>query len=90
MAKYTEDAKALLEYVGGTDNIQAVTHCVTRMRFVLFDEKKADVERIEEIPLSKVLLLNLVSSRLLLEMMFSCSITILLKFRVLKVFLKRL
>ena len=34
MAKYTEDAKALLEYVGGTDNIQAVTHCVTRMRFV--------------------------------------------------------
>lgn len=50
MAKYTEDAKALLEYVGGTDNIQAVTHCVTRMRFVLFDEKKADVERIEEIP----------------------------------------
>lgn len=38
MAKYTEDAKALLEYVGGTDNIQAVTHCVTRMRFVLFDE----------------------------------------------------
>lgn len=50
MAKYIEDAKALLEYVGGTDNIQAVTHCVTRMRFVLFDEKKADVERIEEIP----------------------------------------
>ena len=38
MAKYTEDAKVLLEYVGSTDNIQAVTHCVTRMRFVLFDE----------------------------------------------------
>ncbi len=53
MAKYTEDAKALLEYVGGKENIQAVTHCVTRMRFVLFDEKKADVERIEDIPSAK-------------------------------------
>ena len=29
MAKYTEDAKALLEYVGGKENFQAVTHCVT-------------------------------------------------------------
>ena len=89
MAKYTEDAKALLEYVGGTDNIQAVTHCVTRMRFVLFDEKKADVERIEEIPSVKGTFTQSVSSRLLLEMMFSCPITILLKFQVLKVFLKR-
>lgn len=53
MAKYTEDAEALLEYVGGKENIQAVTHCVTRMRFVLFDEKKADIERIEDIPSAK-------------------------------------
>ncbi len=41
MSKFTEDAKLLLEYIGGKDNIKAVTHCVTRMRFVLIDEKKA-------------------------------------------------
>ena len=40
MAKFTKDAASLLEYVGGKDNIRAVTHCVTRMRFVLVDEKK--------------------------------------------------
>ena len=39
MAKYTEDAKKLLELVGGKANIQAVSHCMTRMRFVLADEK---------------------------------------------------
>ena len=47
MAKYTEDAKKLQEYVGGNENISAVTHCVTRMRFVLKDPKKAQVEKIE-------------------------------------------
>lgn len=45
MSKFTEDAKLLLEYIGGKDNIKAVTHCVTRMRFVLIDEKKADVKK---------------------------------------------
>lgn len=53
MGKYEKDAQELLECVGGKENIQAVTHCVTRMRFVLFDEKKADVERIENIPSAK-------------------------------------
>lgn len=37
MAKFTDDATHLLEYVGGKENIRAVTHCVTRMRFVLVD-----------------------------------------------------
>lgn len=49
MSKFTEDAKLLLEYIGGKDNIKAVTHCVTRMRFVLIDEKKADVKKIESL-----------------------------------------
>ena len=43
MAKYTEDAAKLLDLVGGKENISAVTHCMTRMRFVLVDEGKADV-----------------------------------------------
>lgn len=53
MGKFTEDSKKLLELIGGKENIQAVTHCVTRMRFVLNDPKKADVEKIEDIPAVK-------------------------------------
>ena len=53
MAKFTDDATHLLEYVGGKDNIRAVTHCVTRMRFVLVDEKKADIKKIEALPSTK-------------------------------------
>ena len=50
MAKYTEDAGRLLDLVGGKENISAVTHCMTRMRFVLVDPDKADVAAIEELP----------------------------------------
>lgn len=53
MGKFTEDAKLLLEYVGGKENINAVSHCVTRMRFVLADPDKADVDKIESIPSAK-------------------------------------
>ena len=47
MGKYVEDAKELLRLVGGKENIAAVSHCMTRMRFVLNDPKKADIEKIE-------------------------------------------
>ena len=47
MGKYTEDAKELLRYVGGKENIAAVSHCMTRMRFVLNEPKKADNGKIE-------------------------------------------
>ena len=53
MAKYTEDVARLLELVGGKENISAVTHCMTRMRFVLVDEGKADVKAIEDLPAAK-------------------------------------
>ena len=45
MAKFTDDATKLLEYVGGKENINAITHCVTRMRFVLADPKKANIKK---------------------------------------------
>ena len=42
MSKFTKDATDLLEYVGGKENIQAVSHCVTRYCvFVLTDSKKS-------------------------------------------------
>ena len=53
MGKYSEDAKELLRLVGGKNNIAAVSHCITRMRFVLQDPKKADVEKIEAMKVAK-------------------------------------
>lgn len=40
MGKFEEDARKLLEYVGGSSNISAVSHCVTRMRFALVNPSK--------------------------------------------------
>ena len=53
MGKYTEDARELLALVGGKENVAAVTHCMTRMRFVLGDPKKADVPKIEAMKVVK-------------------------------------
>ncbi len=50
MGKYENDVKQLLTLIGGKENIQAVSHCMTRMRFVLVDPKKADEKAIEELP----------------------------------------
>lgn len=30
----------LIQYIGGRENISTVTHCITRLRFVLNDESK--------------------------------------------------
>jgi trehalose PTS system EIIBC or EIIBCA component len=49
MAKYQEDATQLLKLIGGKENIAAVSHCMTRMRFVLNDASKADIEGIEKL-----------------------------------------
>ena len=53
MGKFTGDSKKLLEYVGGRENIAAVSHCVTRMRFVLNDPSKADTQAIESLACAK-------------------------------------
>ena len=49
MAKYQADVQTLLRAIGGRENIQAVSHCMTRMRFVLADPAKADTAAIEAI-----------------------------------------
>lgn len=49
MGKFLSDAKELLAAIGGKENITAVSHCITRMRFVLTDPKIADMKRIEAI-----------------------------------------
>lgn len=47
MGRYTQDAQQMLELLGGKANLAAVSHCVTRMRFVLNDPALAQVEKIE-------------------------------------------
>ena len=53
MAKYQADVQTLLRAIGGRENIQAVSHCMTRMRFVLADPAQADPAAIEAIPAVK-------------------------------------
>jgi PTS system sucrose-specific IIC component len=53
MAKdYSNLAKQIVNLVG-VDNIQSVTHCQTRLRFVVKDRKKIDDKAIEELDLVK-------------------------------------
>jgi len=53
MEKFEKEAKDLLDAIGGKENVTAVSHCATRMRFVLGDDKKANVKAIEAIPVVK-------------------------------------
>lgn len=53
MGKFEKEAKELLDAIGGKENVTAVSHCATRMRFVLGDDKKANVKAIETIPVVK-------------------------------------
>lgn len=46
---FKEDVKLLVEYLGGKSNITALTHCVTRLRFVLKDPAIANIEKIERL-----------------------------------------
>ena len=42
-------AKDILKNVGGKDNVQLATHCATRLRLNLKDDKKANVEMLKEL-----------------------------------------
>lgn len=49
----SESITALIDCVGGKENIASVTHCLTRLRFALSDPKLADIKAIEELPFVK-------------------------------------
>ena len=44
MGKYESLAKEIIKNVGGKENINSLTHCITRLRFKLKDESKAKDE----------------------------------------------
>ncbi|WP_028983177.1 PTS system trehalose-specific EIIBC component [Sporolactobacillus terrae] len=54
MAAINESSvKQMIDSVGGAENINAATHCVTRLRLILNDEGKVDKEKLNAIDLVK-------------------------------------
>lgn len=52
MAEKFDPAQAaadIVRLVGGTENISSLGHCMTRLRFVLNDESKADTEALRAV-----------------------------------------
>ena len=55
---YKKIAEEVLENVGGKENISSATHCITRLRLILKDKSKANMEILEEIEGAKGALFN--------------------------------
>jgi PTS system beta-glucosides-specific IIC component len=47
---YSKTAAGVLKGVGGEENVTSLVHCMTRLRFVLKDESKADAAAIKAVP----------------------------------------
>ncbi|MBQ1877723.1 MAG: PTS transporter subunit EIIC [Erysipelotrichaceae bacterium] len=47
---YKKTAASIVELVGGKENIEAHTHCMTRLRLVLADRSKAKEEELKKVP----------------------------------------
>ncbi len=45
--KYEKLAKDIIKNIGGKENVNSVTHCVTRLRFKLKDESKANTDALK-------------------------------------------
>lgn len=46
---YRKIAEDIIQNVGGKENIKSLTHCFTRLRFILKEENKANKPRIEQL-----------------------------------------
>lgn len=53
MAIDRKKVEEIVRAVGGKENIEAATHCVTRLRFALYDESKVDTEGLDQNDLVK-------------------------------------
>lgn len=48
-----QDVERLIELIGGADNVASVSHCLTRLRFVLNDPDKADADQLSKLSMVK-------------------------------------
>ncbi|MBE9430538.1 PTS transporter subunit EIIB, partial [Staphylococcus epidermidis] len=48
MAVKKKDVQDIVEAIGGKDNLETATHCVTRLRLVLKEDDKVDKERLAD------------------------------------------
>ncbi|MGX4296211.1 PTS system trehalose-specific EIIBC component [Bacillus sp. JK62] len=53
MGDFNRAARQIAEAVGGIENIEAATHCVTRLRFALIDETKVNQKMLDAIDIVK-------------------------------------
>ncbi|UXR86636.1 PTS system trehalose-specific EIIBC component [Staphylococcus felis] len=53
MAVKVSDVRDIVKAIGGEDNLQSATHCMTRLRLVLNDDSKVDKEKLDQNPLVK-------------------------------------
>ncbi len=53
MSVKREDVEKIIEAIGGKDNIEVATHCVTRLRFSLVDEGKVNKQALDDNELAK-------------------------------------
>lgn len=51
--RYEQISKEIVDGVGGMDNIAGSAHCATRLRIILKDNDKADMEKLDNIDLCK-------------------------------------
>lgn len=50
MGDYKQTAKRILEQIGGEKNVKSLTHCQTRLRFVLAENSHVDDKNVKAIP----------------------------------------
>ena len=46
---YKKTASEIVELIGGKENIASLTHCITRVRFKLKDDAKADADKVKAV-----------------------------------------
>lgn len=46
---YKEMSEAIIKEIGGKENVGSLTHCVTRLRFVVVSEEKVNIEGLKAI-----------------------------------------
>lgn len=53
MTDYGRAAEQIVAAVGGPANVEAATHCITRLRFALVDNDAVDTDALEAVDLVK-------------------------------------